>query len=76
MKLLVLQQMQLPLLTHILVLVSVQSTWMKLIALAMRPKLLTALEALLSTVDMTTEMMQEYDVKVWRNGIITFQINT
>ena len=43
---------------------------MKLIALAMRPKLLTALEALPSTVHMTTEMMQEYDVEVRRNDII------
>ena len=62
--------MQLPLLMHILVLIWVQFTWMKLVALAKRPNLLTALEALLSTVTMATEMMLEYDVKVgkWNNS--------
>ena len=65
------QQVPLPLVVPILVLVWVQSTWMKLVALDMRPNLLTALEALPFTVGEVTERMLEYDVKVWRNGIAT-----
>ena len=61
--------MQLPLVVPILVVVGVQFTWMKLAALAMKANLQTALEALLSIVVMTTEMMREYDVKVWRNAV-------
>ena len=43
----------------ILVLALVQSTWMVLVALAVRLDSLTAPEALLSTVDMATQRMLE-----------------
>ena len=49
-----------------LVVVWVQSTWMMLAALAMRPNLLTVSKTL-SIVARATERMLEYDVKVWRN---------
>ena len=49
---------------HILVLALAQSTWTMLAALAVRPTLLPAPEALLSTVDMATQKMLEYGVKV------------
>ena len=58
------QQMQLLSVVHILVLVWVQSTLTKLIALDMRFNLFYAPVALLSTVDMPTVRMLEYDVKV------------
>ena len=58
--------MQLHLGAPILVVVWVQSTWMKLAALAMRPNLLTVSKTL-SIVSTATERMLEYDVKVWRN---------
>ena len=48
----------------ILVLVLVQSTWTMLAVLVVRQDSLTALEALLSAVQMVTQKMQEYDVKV------------
>ena len=63
--------MQLPLVVLILVVVWVQSTWMKLVALAMRTNLLTAPVAHQFNVGEVTERMLEYDVKVWRNGIAT-----
>ena len=52
-----------------LVLVWVQSTWMKLVALAVRTNLLNAPVALQFTVGEVTARMLEYDVKVWGNGI-------
>ena len=48
----------------ILVLELVQSTWTMLAALAVRTVLSTVLVALLSTADMATQKMLEYDVKV------------
>ena len=48
----------------ILVLVLVQSTWTMLAVLAVRQDSLTALEALLSAVQVVTQRTQEYDVKV------------
>ena len=66
--------MQLPLVVHILVLVGVQFTWMKLAALAMRPNLQTVPEVLLSIVELITTRMLEYDVKVWRNYIHVFTL--
>ena len=54
----------------ILVLVLAQSTWTMLAALAVRQDSLTALEALLSAVLVVTQRMQEYDVKVWKNGAL------
>ena len=68
------QQMQLLLVVHILVLVWVQSTWMKLAALAMRPNLLNAPVALQFTVHMPTQRMLECDVKVWRNGVMMLHL--
>ena len=62
--------MQLPLVMPILVLVWVQSTWMKLVALDMKANLLTAPIALQFNVGEVTERMLEYDVKV-RNDIAT-----
>ena len=50
-----------------------QCTWMKFSALEERLTLLTAPEALLSTVLLSTHM-QEYDVKVWINGVIRFRV--
>ena len=67
---LALQQMQLPLVEPILVLALAQSTWMVLAAPVVKQDLSTALEALLSTVDMATQKMLEYDVKVWKDGIM------
>ena len=61
------QQMQWPSVEPILVLAVVQSTWTMLAALAVRLDSLTVPEALLSTVDMATQRMLEYDAKVWRN---------
>ena len=58
--------MQLHLGALILVVVWVQSTWMTLAALAMRPNLLTVSKTL-SIVARATDRMLEYDVKVWRN---------
>ena len=55
----------------ILVVVWVQYTWMKLVALDMRTNLLTAPVAYQFNVGEVTERMLEYDVKVWRNGIAT-----
>ena len=49
-----------------MVVVWVQSTWMTLAALAMRPNLLTVSKTL-SIVARATDRMLEYDVKVWRN---------
>ena len=63
--------MQLPLIVLILVVVWVQSTWMKLVALDMRTNLLTAPVAHQFNVGEVTKRMLEYDVKVWRNGIAT-----
>ena len=48
----------------ILVLALAQSFWMMLAALAARLGSLTVPEALMSTVDMATQKMLEYDVKV------------
>ena len=48
----------------ILVLALAQSFWMMLAALAVRLGSLTVPEALMSTVDMATQKMLEYDVKV------------
>ena len=48
----------------ILVLALAQSIWMMLAALAVRLDSLTVPEALMSTVDMDTQKMLEYDVKV------------
>ena len=45
-------------------LVLAQSTWTMLAVLAVRTTSLTVLEALLSAVQMVTQKMQEYDVKV------------
>jgi len=56
--------MQWPSVMLILVLAVVQSTWTMFAALAARLDSLTVLEALLSTVDMDTLRMLEYDVKV------------
>ena len=56
--------MQLPSVMPILGLEVEQFSWMMLAALAVRLILQTVLEALLYTVDMATEMMLEYDVKV------------
>ena len=70
-----LQQMQWPSLILILVLALAlaQCTWMKFSALAERLTSLTAPEALLSTVLLPTHM-QEYDVKVWINGVICIRV--
>ena len=42
---------------------------MMLAVLELRTLLLTVPEALQSTVDMPTQKMLEYDVKVWRNMV-------
>ena len=70
------QQMQWPSLTPILVLALVlaQCTWMKFSALAVKPTSLTATEVLLSTVLLSAHM-QEYDVKVCRNGIMILHLS-
>ena len=57
-------QMQLLSVVLILVLVLAQFTWTMFTALAEKPSSLTVPEALLSTVDMATQRMLEYDVKV------------
>ena len=54
----------------ILVLALVQSTWTMLAVLVVRQDSLTALEALPSPVLVVTQKMQEYDVKVWKNGAL------
>ena len=56
-----------PLLVHILELDLAQFTLMMLAVLEVRLDSLTVPEALQSTVDMPTQRMLEYDVKVWRN---------
>jgi len=56
--------MQWPSVMLILVLALVQSIWMMLAALAVRLDSLTVPEALMSTADMATQKMLEYDVKV------------
>ena len=66
------QQMQWLSVVHILVLELVQSTWMMLVALAVRTTSLTALEALVFTVTVATQRMQECDVKVCTTDKITF----
>ena len=68
------QQMQLLLVVHILVLVWVQSTWMKLVALAMRPNLLNAPVALQLAVHLAIQRMLECDVKVWRNSVMMLRL--
>ena len=64
------QQTQWPFLTLILVLALAleQCTWMKFSVLAERLTSLTALEALLSAVLLSTHML-EYDVKVWKMSV-------
>ena len=54
----------------ILVLALVQSTWTMLAVLVVRQDSLTALEARQSPVLVVTQRMQEYDVKVWKNGAL------
>ena len=54
----------------ILVLALVQSTWTMLAVLVVRQDSLTALEARQSAVLVVTQRMQEYDVKVWKNGAL------
>ena len=67
------QQMQSLSVELILVLALVQSTWTMLAVLVVRQDSLTALEALPSPVLVVTQKMQEYDVKVWKNGAPTLQ---
>ena len=67
--------MQLPSVMPILGLEVEQFSWMMLAALAVRLILQIVLEALLYTVDMATEMMLEYDVKVWENDTVQLQIH-
>ena len=63
------QQMQLPSATLISVLVLEQYTWILSAALEGRLTLLTALKFTpLDIVSKTTQRMQEWDVKVWKNG--------
>ena len=66
------QQMQWLSAMLILVLELAQSTWTMLAALEVRPTLLPAPEALLSTVTEATQRMLEWDVKVWTTGKMTF----
>ena len=54
-----------------LALALVPSTWMKLHALAVRTISLTVPEVLLSTVTAAIQRMQEWDVKVWKSGILS-----
>ena len=58
------QQMQWPSAMPILVLALVQSTWIMLAVLAVRPDSLTVPVALTSIVHMVTQKMQECDAKV------------
>ena len=62
--------MQLPSVMPILELEVEQFSWMMLAALAVRQISLTALEVLLSTADMDTQKMLEWDAKVWKNGTV------
>ena len=55
-----------PLVVHVLELDLAQFTLMMLAVLEVRLDSLTVPEALQSTVDMPTQRMLEYDVKVWR----------
>ena len=55
-----------PLVMHILELDLAQFTLIMLAVLEVRLDSLTVPEALQSTVDMPTQRMLEYDVKVWR----------
>ena len=65
------QQTQWPLVMHILDVELVESTWMVLAALAMKPTSLTVLVALLSAVLVATQRMLEYDVKVhWKTTFL------
>ena len=59
-----------PLVVHILELDLAQFTLMMLAALEVRLDSLTVPEDLLSTVTEVTQRMLEYDVKVWRNGVM------
>ena len=58
------------LVVHILELDLAQFTLMMLAALEVRLDSLTVPEDLLSTVTEVTQRMLEYDVKVWRNGVM------
>ena len=60
-------------LTLVLALALAWYTWMRLSALAERLTSLTALEALLSAVLLSTHM-QEYDVKVWRKNNLILRL--
>ena len=59
-----------PLVVHILELDLAQFTLMMLAVLEVRLDSLTVPEDLLSTVTEVTQRMLEYDVKVWRNGVM------